>query len=304
MNKLMKIIIFVSLFTIVFMFTGAVTAVNYAGSPGNSVQAIINNASDNDTFMANDNNKYPKYINTANDQVEISLKPNNVTISKNRASNNSNEDIAHIDATGIIMANTDYNCGPAALATIMRNYFDINITQNQLATLAGTSKNGTTMYGLAQAAQAEGLFVEGKNLSVNQLESGNIVYLTVGEGHYSAIKNITNTTVYLADPVLGNINMTLEDFNAIYSGNALVITNDTNNTQLDMGTVLTDEETQNIKGVGWVSTLLGKAWYYINKYGKVVIEATWFDVTKWCWEHATWTYSKQDFYKKYGIRLL
>lgn len=45
--------------------------------------------------------------------------------------------------------------------------------------------------------------------------------------------------VYLADSDLGNINMTLEDFTAIYSGYALVITN---GTQLNNGTVLTTEE--------------------------------------------------------------
>ena len=279
MNNLTKILVFIIIFTMVIMFTGAVSATNYTESPKNSIQTNINNTP-NDTIVVNDNTK-----------------------SFNTSSKNLKLNISQKNTTGIIMATTDHNCGPAALATVIQNYFGINVTQDQIATLAGTDENGTTMYGLAQAAQAEGLFAEGRNLSVNQLESSNIMYLTIGEGHYSVIKNITNTTVYLADPVLGNINMALEDFNAIYSGNALVITNDTNNTQLDMGTVLTDEETQNIKGVGWVSTLLGKAWYYINKYGKVVIEATWFDVTKWCWEHATWTYSKQDFYKKYGIRI-
>ena len=53
--------------------------------------------------------------------------------------------------------------------------------------------------------------------------------------------------VYLADSTLGNINMTLANFTAIYSGYALVITNGTNTQN---GTVLTNDEMENIKGEG------------------------------------------------------
>ncbi len=147
-----------------------------------------------------------------------------------------------------VMANTYYNCGPAALATVLQKYFNITVSQDQLATLAGTDETGTTMYGLVQAAQDEGLTVEGLELPVDQLEPGNIVYLTInGVGHYSVITNITNTIVYLADSDFGNINMTLADFTAEYNGYALVITN---GTPLSNGTILTTGEMQNIKGEG------------------------------------------------------
>ncbi len=76
----------------------------------------------------------------------------------------------------------------------------INVIQDELAILAGADETGTTMYGLIQAAQAKGLIAKGLKLSVEQLRTNNIVFLTVnGEGHYSIITNITNTTVYLAD---------------------------------------------------------------------------------------------------------
>ncbi len=80
------------------------------------------------------------------------------------------------------------------------------------------------------------------------------MFLTVnGEGHYCIITNITNTTVYLADTDLGILTMAIETFNSIYCidallGYALVITNDTSNTQLNEGIVLNVNETQNIKG--------------------------------------------------------
>ncbi|MEL7670783.1 cysteine peptidase family C39 domain-containing protein [Methanobacterium sp.] len=225
MNNLTKILVFISLFTMVVMFTGAVSAANCTGSSVNNIQASINDTP-NDTIVVNNTNK-----------------------SFHTSTKNLNDDISQKNTTGIIMANTDHNCGPAALATVVQNYFDINITQDQLATLAGTDGTGTTMYGLAQAAQSEGLFAYGMSLSVDNLQSGNIVYLTIGEGQYSVITNITNKTVYLADPSIGNINMTMANFKVAYSGDALVITNNSNDKQLASGTILSNEEMQKIKGM-------------------------------------------------------
>lgn len=114
MNNLTKILVFISLFTMVVMFTGAVSAANCTGSSVNNIQASINDTP-NDTIVVNNTNK-----------------------SFHTSTKNLNDDISQKNTTGIIMANTDHNCGPAALATVVQNYFDINITQDQLATLAGT----------------------------------------------------------------------------------------------------------------------------------------------------------------------
>jgi hypothetical protein len=65
MNNLMKILAFISLFAIVILFTGAVSAANYAGSPGNNVQIIANNTHNNDSIIVNDNNS-SVYTNTEN----------------------------------------------------------------------------------------------------------------------------------------------------------------------------------------------------------------------------------------------
>ena len=235
MKNITKILAFISLVTIVFMFTGGVSAANYAESTENNIQASIND--------------------TPNDIITV----NNTNKSFHTSSTNLKDNLSQKNTTGIIMANTDYNCGPAALATVMRNYFGINITQDQLAALAGTDKNGTTMYGLAQTAKQQGLIVKGFKLTAAELKPGNIVYLTVnGKGHYSVISKMTNTTVYLADPNIGNINMTLSNFKAAYSGNTLVITTNTNDKQLTSGIKLTNEEMQKIIGkkydVDWPRT--------------------------------------------------
>ncbi|HEX3014081.1 MAG TPA: cysteine peptidase family C39 domain-containing protein [Methanobacterium sp.] len=240
MNKLMKILIFVSLFTIVFMFTGTVTATNEIVNPEDRIHSIINNTSDNDNVTTGNN--------ITNSQITDELT---------------------VNTTGIVMSSTISNCGPASLATVLQN-LSINISQDMLAATAETNENGTTMYGLAQAAQKQGLIVKELKLKVNELKPWNIVYLTIdNKGHYSITTSITDTTVYLADSDSGNINMTLADFTAAYVQNktngygyALVITNNSTNHQLSNDNTLTEENVKAVKGtgMGWTSSnLLVKA---------------------------------------------
>ncbi len=63
------------------------------------------------------------------------------------------EIIPEINTTGIVMQTTNYTCGPAALATVLNN-MEINATEQELMNFAGTDESGTTMYGLAEAAEA------------------------------------------------------------------------------------------------------------------------------------------------------
>jgi len=188
--------------------------------------------------------------------------------------------IPDLNTTGIVMQTTNYTCGPAALATVLNN-MGINATEQELANLAGTDENGTTMYGLAEAAKTKGLNAVGMKLSVDDLKPNNIVFITVDGGpHYSVVREVTENSVLLADPSLGNIEISKEKFSEVYSGNALVITDpnaparevgnltqvngtteqtsngaDTNSTsvQADNSKTLTIEDMQSIKGrVIWI----------------------------------------------------
>ena len=153
------------------------------------------------------------------------------------------------DTAGIVMQSTDYSCGPAALATVLQN-MGFNSTEQELMVLAGTDTSGTTMHGLAQAAQSKGLSATGMKLSVDELRPNNIVHIILdGEGHYSVVREITNESVRLADPSLGNIVMSREKFNEIYTGNALVITNPQEvNQTAEQANNLTAVEMEIIKG--------------------------------------------------------
>jgi hypothetical protein len=107
------------------------------------------------------------------------------------------------------------------------------------------------MYGLIQAAKSKGLNAKGMKLSINDLKKNNIVLLTIkGETHYSVIKEVTNDTVFIADPSLGNMAMTLEEFTKAYSGYALVIS-DSNDTETTDNNTLTGDELRNTNGMGY-----------------------------------------------------
>ena len=136
-----------------------------------------------------------------------------------------NESLSDVpsNTTGVVMQTTNYTCGPASLATVLNN-LGFNATEMELGALAGTDENGTTLYGLLQAARSKGLNATGMKISSNDLKSNNIVYMTVNGGaHYSVIRSINNETVLLADPSLGNINITREEFEEQYNGYAMVL---------------------------------------------------------------------------------
>ncbi len=180
----------------------------------------------------------------------------------------------NIDTTGITMQSTSYNCGPAALATVLNN-LGINTTEQELASLARTDKYGTTMYGLMQAAQVKGLKTVGMKLSLDKLKKNDIVFLNIsGNTHYSVIREVANESVKLADPSLGNIEIPKYEFKKVYSGNALVISDAMENLSLynieeQNSTVLNNEQMLNLTGkivpiiiVGGICVMCAAAYVY------------------------------------------
>ncbi|MBC7118048.1 MAG: C39 family peptidase, partial [Methanobacteriaceae archaeon] len=135
-----------------------------------------------------------------------------------------------MDAEGVVLQTRNYTCGPAALATLLRK-LGINTTENELAALAGTTEEGTTMQGLLEAAKAKGVNMTGMKLNITELHENMIAYtMSDGVGHYTLIREVNNETVKLADPTMGNIEMSLEGFQEIYTGYTLIINNTIDNT--------------------------------------------------------------------------
>ncbi|MEN4018220.1 MAG: cysteine peptidase family C39 domain-containing protein [Methanobacterium sp.] len=140
---------------------------------------------------------------SANDQItdtqDLNINPENDTVTTPQK-----------DTSGIVIQTRDYSCGPTALATVLQN-IGISVTEQELIVLAGTDTSGTTMHGLSEVTKAKGVNTVGMRLSVDDLKPNNIVYIILdGQCHYSVIRKISNESVYLADPSLGNIEMSNE----------------------------------------------------------------------------------------------
>ena len=106
-----------------------------------------------------------------------------------------------------------------------------------------------------------------------------------GNNHFEVIQNITDTTVYLFDPNLGNIEMTRDKFNELYTGIALII----NEQAPTNATLLTDDEMRDIKAM-WhkvkirhgMNPTLRNSWLEKNIYSTIpIIHVKWVSVYRW-----------------------
>lgn len=63
-----------------FMFTGVVSAANWTVNPGDSIQAVVNNAAVNDTIVVNDNGSSYTYTENLNVNKTITLQANSSNV--------------------------------------------------------------------------------------------------------------------------------------------------------------------------------------------------------------------------------
>jgi predicted double-glycine peptidase len=94
----------------------------------------------------------------------------------------------------------DANCGPIALKIVCQIY-GVKTTVEELARLAQTDEEGTTMYGLFQAARAKGLRAAGTRLDfedLKRIEKPVIVFLKKRK-HYVVVMNVTEKGVIIKD---------------------------------------------------------------------------------------------------------
>lgn len=136
----------------------------------------------------------------------------------------------------VVMQEHDYSCGAAALATLMSYYFDDPISEKTLLDFAQEiadidprelETKGLSLLNLKQLAEARGYRAMGIKLSSEQLGqlTGPILihYRPKGYEHFAVFKGIKNGRVYIADPIHGNVRMSLEAFTADWEGTALAL---------------------------------------------------------------------------------
>lgn len=129
----------------------------------------------------------------------------------------------------------DYSCGSAALATIFKSYYGMNVSEHDI--LQKVIKHGddgtASFYDLQKVSEdysfkASGVRVTFETLRTLQIPA--IVYLQNEErDHFSVVKGIGNNgTVSLADPSWGNRNLSAGQFRKMWeseggTGKVLVV---------------------------------------------------------------------------------
>jgi predicted double-glycine peptidase len=126
----------------------------------------------------------------------------------------------------VVMQQYDYSCGAASVATICRYFWGDNITERDfleavLQTLTPEElkdrlKNGLSLTDLRKAAVKKGYLASiGKRDLMDLREAKVPVVVRIAKEdfeHFVVLRGFVEDRVFLADPVRGNIRMSIQDF--------------------------------------------------------------------------------------------
>lgn len=248
-----KQIFILVLLSVLFLTISAVSA-NISNITDNTVNNIIINEEDMN-------------INTELDDLS--------TASFEYESNNL-ENQAELDTNGVVMSEDSYSCGAASFATVLNN-LGKNISLNEAKQATNTTIDGTSMDNIVNAAKKYDLTAYALNINTNNLKENYIVHMNiVGVNHWSVVKTVTNESIILADPNLGNYEYNLLEFNQYYTNQTIIITKSSINNIVNVvipieSNFISDVDQKYISGKGYdyyISKTLG--YVDVNPKGPVI----------------------------------
>ncbi|MFN6033389.1 MAG: peptidase domain-containing ABC transporter, partial [Dolichospermum sp.] len=115
------------------------------------------------------------------------------------------------------------DCGAACLVMIGR-YWGKNFSINRLRDLANVNRSGASMRSLSAAAESLGFATRPVKASLDKLAQQPLPAIAHWEGkHYIVVYEITKKQVIVADPALGQRYLTINQFQAGWTGYALLL---------------------------------------------------------------------------------
>lgn len=142
----------------------------------------------------------------------------------------------------VVIQRLDYSCGSAALATLLRYYFQDEVgekeilntifarlrrSENPQAELKDRIENGFSMLDLLNASKDLGYLGAVVRIPISKLaESQAPVIVRIekyGYKHFVVFRGIHDDTVYLADPIRGNVRLSIQEFLDQWSGESLFL---------------------------------------------------------------------------------
>ena len=289
-NRSILIICIVSLFLIIGQISASDTDSIEINDAANN-DLILNDAANNDLILNQLNDS--DMDNLESDEMEKTAQTETETIDEIVEEKQK-------ETTGVVMANDNYSCGPASLATAL-NRNGLNLSLNEVSKHTNTSLNGTSMQSLIG------------------LKENNIVHLNLkGCEHWTVISKVTDTHIFLADSTEGNINFTIDEFDSYFSKKAIILSNNSlNDLKSDLIsnkiTILNKDQCLKISGKGLKKKVVGYriVWKYgwRQKYGWILrpkVVGGHVSFTQWVYVkgyHAVWgKYKvKEPIYKYYFV---
>lgn len=129
----------------------------------------------------------------------------------------------------IVSQESSYDCGLSCLIMIAK-FYNCNVSKDYLERVSNTFSDGTTMYGLLEAALSLGFDAYGKKGNVSDIPKISlpvIAHIKIDEKnnlyHYVVITNITDKKVIIKDPGKLIKTLSIDEFSKISTGNYLFI---------------------------------------------------------------------------------
>ncbi|MFB3895338.1 MAG: cysteine peptidase family C39 domain-containing protein [bacterium] len=114
-------------------------------------------------------------------------------------------------------------CGPNALKSIC-DYYNIPAEVNELAKYAGTSDQGTDLWGLYSAATIKGFTVKAIRITANQLQQIPFPAIAhIYNNHYIVLREVNHKYIVYSDSQIGFQQMPINEFNHVWNGVLLVL---------------------------------------------------------------------------------
>ncbi len=142
-----------------------------------------------------------------------------------------------LNEQNVIMQRFDYSCGAASLATVMKYYFNEDVSEQKLLDYIKETfdkqeytrieRDGLSFLELEKISRSRGYqsaSVRLKLPALLELSGPVIVFLSRNEyKHFAVLRGVKEDRVYLTDPSRGNIRLPIQEFMREWKGETFVL---------------------------------------------------------------------------------
>ena len=119
---------------------------------------------------------------------------------------------------------SETDCGAACLSMILR-FYSKHVSINKLRALASVTRDGSSLHGIAEAAETLGFHTRGIKTAYEHLEKLALPAVAHWQGfHFVLLYEVKGDRVILADPAIGLRKLSREEFEKSWTGYLLLLT--------------------------------------------------------------------------------